>query len=136
VTAQAAFLSDSTWTTLIRRKCGPASPAEMPSVIGDSRAAGISAVQAAGFPAAVTDFTTPGVSCNASTAGTIFNQDPLPSLVSAGVTPHLAYCDLTTATVPNVAGDTLDQAAASCGPPGSPSARSSAPASAPRPAAA
>jgi beta-lactam-binding protein with PASTA domain len=112
VTAQAAFLSDSTWTTLIRRKCGPAGPVEMPSVIGDSRAAGISAVQAAGFAAAVTDFTTPGVSCNASTAGTIFDQDPLPSLVSSGVTAHLAYCDLTTATVPDVIGSTPDQAAA------------------------
>jgi hypothetical protein len=113
VTAQATWLADNTWTTLVRRKCGPLAPVPMPSVIGDTQAAAVSAVQAAGLSATVADVTTQTVACNANTAGTIFAQGPAPATsVSAGATVSLSFCDLTTATVPNVARDTPAQAAA------------------------
>jgi beta-lactam-binding protein with PASTA domain len=112
VTNQVYFRSDSTWTTRIRRKCGPANPMLMPSVIGDTRSDGVSAVQAAGFPVTVTDVTTAGVFCNVNTAGTIFNQDPPAGPASSGVSANLFFCDVTTTKVPDVQFDSPAQAVA------------------------
>jgi hypothetical protein len=113
VTAQPDGLTNGTWTTLVRRKCGPFNVVQVPSVVGDSPSAALSVMVAAFLTPEVFDIGTPGGGCDASTAGTIFAQDPAPgTVVSAGVPVHLQFCDLTAVTVPNVIGDTPDQARA------------------------
>ena len=96
VTAQPSGLTDGTWTTRVRRKCGLATPVAMPSVTGDTQAAAVSAVQAVGLTASVTDVTTEGGGCDATTTGTIFAQNPPPAAaVSFGAPVSLSLCDLT-----------------------------------------